>query len=196
MRFPDGLTERQLATSRDGWYALHTRYQHEKTATQILANKGLEVLLPLYTAVHRWKDRDRTLALPLFPCYVFIKGGLSRQLDILTTPGIHGWVGCGGRPAFIPNHEIEAIQRVIERCRTVEPHPYLTCGDRVRVMAGPLAGLEGILVRKKNLFRLVLSVELLERSAAVEVDASCVERVAARPSVSLGYSHTLSAAWT
>ena len=163
--------------SRSNWYALHTRYQHEKIIAKVLANKQFDVFLPQYTAIHSWKDRDRRLSLPLFPCYLFIRGGLERQLDILTTPGIIGWVGAGV-PSVIPAGEMEAVHRAVERVDKVEPHPYLVCGDWVRVRTGPLTGIEGILVRKKNLFRLVLSVEILQSSASVEVDVSCVERVA------------------
>jgi transcription antitermination factor NusG len=168
-------------SNHQSWYALHTRYQHEKVAAKVLAHKQFDVFLPQYTAIHSWKDRDRRLSLPLFPCYLFIRGGLERQLDIVTTPGIIGWVGVG-LPCAIPAGEMEAVRRVVERINHVEPHPYLVCGDRVRVRTGPLAGLEGVLIRKKNLFRLVLSVEILQSSAAVEVDVSCVERVTGRTS--------------
>ncbi len=166
------------AGSDAAWYALYTRHQHEKAAAQILSKKGFEIFLPLYAVVHRWKDRSKRLSLPLFPCYIFLHGGLERWLDITTTPGIHTLVRNGGRAAVIPQAEIEAIRQLIERSLHVEPHPFLTCGAWVRVRSGPLSGIEGILVRKKNLFRLVLSVEMLGRSAAVEVDASIVERVA------------------
>jgi transcription antitermination factor NusG len=165
---------------RLAWYALYTRHQHEKNAARILTNKGFDTFLPLYTAAHQWKDRVKQLAVPLFPCYVFIRGRIDRRFEILTTPGIHGWVGVAGKPSPIPDEEIDSVRQVVERSLQVEPHPFLKCGDRVRVKAGPLVGIEGILVRKKNLFRLVLSVELLEKSVAVEVDASVVERVSRR----------------
>jgi transcription antitermination factor NusG len=163
-----------------GWYALYTRHQHEKAIAWILSNKGFETFLPLYTVAHRWKDRPKQLSLPLFPCYVFIRGGVDRRLDILTTPGIHSFVGSAGLPSVIPEAEIEAVRQVVERSARVEPHPFLKCGDWVRVKAGPLEGIEGILVRKKNLYRLVLSVELLDKSIVVEVDVSMVERVSRR----------------
>jgi transcription antitermination factor NusG len=163
--------------ANQGWYALHTRYQHEKVVAQILANKQFDVFLPLYEAIHLWRDRNRRLTLPLFPCYLFIRGGLERQLDVFTTPGIIGWVG-GRLPSVIPTCEIEAVRRVAERIDKVEPHPYLACGDRVRVRTGPLAGIEGVLIRKKGLLRLVLSVQILQSSATVEVDVACIERVA------------------
>jgi transcription antitermination factor NusG len=143
----------------------------------ILTQKGFDVFLPLYKAVHRWKDRDKNLVLPLFPCYLFVKGGIQRRLDILATRGVCSFVGVNGHAAEIPASEIDAIRRVQESSARIEPYPYLSVGDRVRVLAGAFEGLEGILVRTKSEYRLVLSVELLGKSAAVEVDASVVERV-------------------
>ena len=164
------------------WHALYTRHQHEKAIAFALSNKGFEVFLPLYSATHRWKDRNKQLLLPLFPCYVFLRGGLERRLDIITTPGIHMLITSGGHPAVVPDEEIYAVRQLVEKAKRLEPHPFLRSGDRVRVKSGPLMGVEGILVRKKNLFRLVVSVEILGKSAATEVDASVVERVAARSS--------------
>ncbi len=162
------------------WYALYTRHQHEKVVAESLANNGFEVFLPLYDVVRQWKDRTKQLSLPLFSCYVFLRGGLERRLSIISTPGVHSIVGIAGHPAAIPQVEIDAIRKVVESSLRVEPHPFLRCGDRVRVTSGPLAGVEGILVRKKNLSRLVLSAELLEKSVAVEVDAFRVERLSRR----------------
>ena len=143
----------------------------------VLTSKGFETLLPLYPVARRWKDRTKLLFLPLFPCYVFLNGGLERRLDIMTTPGIHAFVTTAGQPAAIPPIEIEAIRRAVESSAHVEPHPFLRYGEWVRVKYGPLAGVQGILVRKKNLYRLVLSVEMLGKSVAVEVDACLVEGV-------------------
>ena len=159
------------------WSAIYTRHQHEKAIAQILSAKGLEVFLPLYQATRRWKDRTMHLSLPLFPCYLFLRGLEERRLEVVTTPGIVSILSINGEPATIPESEIESVRRAIEWGNRVEPHPFLRCGDRVRVITGPLQGLEGILVRKKSLCRLVLSVELLQRSAAVEVDVSSVERI-------------------
>jgi transcription antitermination factor NusG len=179
------LTDSQAAPSVSGvgepWRAIYTRHQHEKMIAQVLSAKGLQVFLPLYNSTRRWKDRTVQLSLPLFPCYLFLRGMEERRLEVVTTPGIVSVLTVNGEPAAIPESEIESVRRAIERGNRVEPHPFLRCGDRVRVIAGPLQGLEGILVRKKNLCRLVLSVELLERSAAVEVDVSSVERVASGP---------------
>jgi len=158
------------------WYALYTRHQHEKTVADILSAKGFEVFLPLYSAAHQWKDRVKRLSLPLFPCYVFIRASLDRRLPIVTTPGVYAFVGVEGRAARIPDAEIDAVHRTMDSLLHVEPHPFLRSGDWVRVKSGPLEGIEGILVRKTNRFRLVLSVEMLEKSVALEVDPSIVER--------------------
>ena len=163
------------------WCAIYTRHQHEKTIAQSLSAKGLEVFLPLYNATRRWKDRTVHLSLPLFPCYLFLRGMQERKLEVVTTPGIVSILSINGETAVIPESEIESVRKAIEWGNRVEPHPFLRRGDRVRVISGPLQGLEGILVRKKNLYRLVLSVEILERSAAVEVDVSAVERVGCSP---------------
>ncbi len=161
------------------WYALYTRHQHEKTVASLLSGKGFQVFLPLYSTVHRWKDRDKQLFLPLYPGYVFLLDRLDRTLQILMTPGVHSIVGTAGGPEPIPQFEIDAVKRVIESSLAVEPHPFLRCGDRVRVTYGPLEGIEGILLRKKNAFRLVLSMEMLMKSVAIEIDASIVERISA-----------------
>jgi transcription antitermination factor NusG len=168
-------TENYLSDS--SWYALYTRHQHEKIVDQILTNKGFNTFLPLYATTHKWKDRTKALTLPLFPCYVFLKGGIERRLQILTTPGVHGLVSSAGQPATIPDIEIEAIRRVVKSGARVEAHPYLKCGNWVRVKDGPLTGIEGILVRKKNISRLVLSVEILGTAAAIEVAALQVEAI-------------------
>src|ERR1700684_766898 len=109
--------------SESPWYALYTRHQHEKMVDQILTNKGFNTFLPLYATTHNWKDRTKALSLPLFPCYIFLKGGIERRLQILTTPGIYGLVSSAGQPAASPDIEIEAIRRVIESGTRVEAHP-------------------------------------------------------------------------
>jgi transcription antitermination factor NusG len=160
-----------------GWHALYTRHQHENVVAQALTGRGFEVFLPQYRTVDRWKDRDKQLLLPLFPNYVFLHGGLDRMLVLVTTPGVLSLVSWGGRAANIPLEEIEAVRRLMASSYQVEPHPFLKCGDRVRVTSGPLEGIEGVLVRKTGGYRLVLSVKMLSQSASVEVDISMVERV-------------------
>lgn len=157
------------------WWALYTRHQHERTVAQMLYTKGFEVFLPVYESTRRWKDRRKSLSLPLFPCYLFVRGGLDRRLQVVTTPGVHMILCRGDQVATVPNEEIDAIQRVVAGAYRVEPHPFLKCGTRVRVIRGALEGVQGILVRKKNLCRLVLSVDMLAQSVAVEVNAWDVE---------------------
>ena len=159
------------------WHAVYTRHQHEKTVANGLASKQFDVFLPLYTSARRWKDRTVHLPLPLFPGYVFLRGDVDRRLDILTVPGVHCLLCWGGKPAAVPEGEIEAVRRVLEARFQVEPYPYLRCGDKVRVTSGALIGIEGIVIRKKNSCRLVLSVELLEKSIAVEVGGITIERL-------------------
>lgn len=172
--------DEDLRTEDSPWWALYTRHQHEKVVAETLSEKGFKVFLPLYESVRRWKDRKKLLSLPLFPCYVFVKGNQDRKLQVVTTPGVHMMLYRGERVATIPEAEIEAIQRAVEGHYRVEPHPFLKCGERVRVVRGALEGVEGILLRKKNWCRLVLSVEMLAQSVVVEIGSSDVEPVGAR----------------
>lgn len=166
---------------RGAWFALYTRHQHEKVVEQCLHYKGFEVFLPLYVTVRRWKDRSKHLTVPLFPCYVFVKAATERRLAILTIPGVHDFVTSAGVPIAVSPIEIDALRSAVERGAGVEPHPFLKCGDRVRVKSGPLAGLEGFLVRKKNAqCRLVVSLEMLGKAASVEIDSCLVERTKAQ----------------
>lgn len=158
-----------------GWWALYTRHQHEKVVAEMLANKGFEVFLPLYDSIRKWKDRRKVISLALFPCYVFVRGQADRRLQVITTPGIHTILTRGEQIAVVPDSEIDAVRRAVEGSFRVEPHPFLKCGERVRVTRGSLEGLEGLLLRKKSLYRLILSVDMLAQSVAVEVDASDVE---------------------
>jgi transcription antitermination factor NusG len=178
------MTTRQRTDSglnvESDWWALYTRHQHEKVVADMLMAKGFEVFLPLYESVRRWKDRSKVLSLPLFPCYVFVRGGLNRRLQVVTTPGVHMILNHGENVATIPEDEIQAIRLTVEGHFRVEPYPFLKCGERVRVTRGTLEGVEGVLIRKKNMYRLVLSVEMLAQSVAVEIDAADVEPVEAR----------------
>jgi transcription antitermination factor NusG len=165
------------ATPISAWYAIYTRHQHEKNVAQNLSRKGFETFLPLYSAPHRWKDRTKVVSLPLFPSYVFFNGDSSRRLDILSTPGIYDIISFANQPAPIPAKEIEDLRRVVESGIPIDPHPFIRCGEMVRVKSGPFAGVEGTLVRKKNVCRLVLSVEILGRAAVVEIQSSLIERI-------------------
>ena len=177
------LQDRDARMREDSaWWAVYTRHQHEKVVAGILSAKGFEVFLPLYESTRRWKDRSKVLSLPLFPCYLFLRGEHNRRLQAVTTPGVHMILCNGEHVATVPEAEIQAIRKTVEGSLRVEPHPFLKCGERVRVRQGTLKGVEGILVRKKNQYRLVLSVGMLSQSVGVEIDASEVEPLATQGS--------------
>jgi len=143
-------------------------------ASVTLRDRGYEEFLPLYRAQRRWSDRVKELELPLFPGYLFCRFDVSDRLPILTTPGVMGIVGFGKTPVPIEPGEIAAIHRVLETGVAAEPWKYIVSGQRVRVEHGALAGLEGIFIETKKDHRLLLSVTLLQRSVAVQIDAACV----------------------
>jgi transcription antitermination factor NusG len=167
------------AVSTAPWFAVYTRHQHERKVASRLAEQELESFFPTYVELHRWKDRRKEVSMPLFPGYVFFRGSLERRMQILSVPGVHFIVSAGQSPAAIPDCEIDALRRAMHHHLPLEPFPFLNQGDRVRVIHGPLSGVEGLLVRKKDLMRLVLSVEILGRSAAVEIAVCDVKRCGA-----------------
>lgn len=179
------LTSEIGSEGRVEWNALYTRHQHEKSVAESLAGNGFEVFLPTYNTIRQWKDRKKQLSLPLFPCYVFVRSNCERRLRVLTTPGVYFVVMFAGRPAPIPDLEMDAIRQAVESRIRVEPHPFLRCGDWVRVTSGPLVDVEGILVRKKGSYRLILSAELLGKSIAVEIDAFNVKPLPRRSTTPL-----------
>jgi transcription antitermination factor NusG len=157
------------------WYAAYTSANHEKRVAEQLAARAVEYFLPLYDSVRRWKDRRVTLQLPLFPGYVFVRMELRNRLHVLQTPGVARLVGFNGTPTALPHEEIDALRAGLTRGVRVEPHPYLSVGRRARIKHGPLTGMEGVLVRWKGNWRVVLSLDLIQRSVAVDVDAAAVE---------------------
>ena len=160
------------------WYAAQTCANHEKRVQEQLRQRAVEAYLPLYPAVRRWKDRRVRLELPLFPGYVFVRLALCDRLLVLQTPSVVRLVGFGGRPAALPDQEIAALRHGLAGEMQFLPHPYLKTGQRVRVKTGPFQGLEGILVRKKKISRFVISLDLIMRSVAVEIDVAELEPVA------------------
>lgn len=160
------------------WYALYTAPRHEKRVADQINQQGIDCFLPLYRSVRRWKDRRKELALVLFPSYVFVRMSLQNRLRVLQLPGAVRLVTLNGQPAALPEEEIENLRTRLSCSGNIEPHPYLSVGHRVRVQSGPLEGLEGIIVRTKDRCRIVLSVDLIMRSVAVEVDDGDVEFIA------------------
>jgi transcription termination/antitermination protein NusG len=157
------------------WYAAYTRSRHEKMVSRQLEERSIACFLPLYSSVRRWKDRRKTLEVPLFPGYVFVHISLEDRIRVLGTPGVARFVSVNGRPAEVPNCDIESLQRGVTNGIHAEPHPYLKVGQKVRIKRGPLAGAEGILIRKKDKLRVVLSVHLIMRSVAAEVEVGDLE---------------------
>jgi transcription antitermination factor NusG len=154
------------------WYAAYTSANHEKRVAQQVERRSLECFLPLYESVHRWKDRRVRLEQPLFPGYVFVRLALRDRLQVLEIPGVARLVGFGGHPAPVPVEDIQTIRAYLAGHHPMQPHRYLQRGQRVRVLRGPLAGLTGTVVRQKKRTLFVISLELLMRSVAVELDIS------------------------
>lgn len=158
------------------WYGVRTRSNYENTTATVLKAKGYEQYLPLYSKKRCWSDRVITAKAPLFAGYVFCRFDHQKRLPIVTTPGVVSIVGFGKDPAPIPDHEIEAIQTVMQSGLATEPCPFLRTGQRVRVTDGSLKNVEGILLKKKADWRLVVSVDMLQRSVSVEIDADRVTK--------------------
>jgi transcription antitermination factor NusG len=159
------------------WYALYTCPRHEKCVAQQIEQRSIACFLPLYRSVRRWKNRRKELELALFPGYVFVRLALQDRLRVLQLPSAVRLVSFNGQAAVLPDAEIEGLRQRLSGGICLEPHPYLRVGRRVRVCAGPMQGLEGIIVRRKDRCRLVFSLDLIMRSVAVEVDESDVEPV-------------------
>jgi transcription antitermination factor NusG len=153
------------------WYALRIRSGLSNVASATLRGKGYEDFLPLYRSRRRWSDRIKELELPLFPGYLFCRFDVGdRLMPILTTPGVIGIVGAGKTPVPVGDEEIEAIRAILRSGLAAQPWPFLGIGAKVYVERGPLAGVEGIITNADKAYRLVVSVSLLQRSVAVEID--------------------------
>jgi transcription antitermination factor NusG len=152
------------------WYAAYTRANHEKNVAEQLRQRSVEHFLPCYDSVRRWKDRKVCLQIPLFPGYVFVRISLREQMRVREIPSVAMLVGISGNATALPDEEIYALRKGFAEGILAEPYPYLTVGRRVQVIRGPLVGFEGILVKKKNRTRFVISLELIMRSVAVEID--------------------------
>ena len=172
----DGLAAAQKFSAN--WFAAYTNSHHEKRVASHFAERQIESFLPLYATRHRWKNRcEMNLELPLFPNYVFVHIDPRERVRVLEVPGVLSLVGFGRTLAPLPDFEIEALRSGLGQ-RKIEPHPYLVIGERVRIKCGPMTGMEGVLVRKKSNFRVVLALDVIMRSVAVEVDADDLEPAA------------------
>jgi transcriptional antiterminator RfaH len=156
------------------WYALRVKSRHENTVASHLQARGFSSFLPLYRCRRRWSDRFKEIELPLFPGYVFCQFNALNRFPILSVPGTVHVVGAGKTPVPVEPAEIAAIQAAVKFRLPSQPCPFLRVGQKVRIEDGPLCGVEGILTDFKGHRRLVLSVSLLQRSVAVQVDEACV----------------------
>jgi transcription antitermination factor NusG len=174
-RGPEALPEKP---STPRWFAIYTSPRHEKRVSQYLKQREIEHYLPLYQVRRKWSNGSTvTVELPVFPGYLFVRIDRSKRVRVLESPGVLCFVcGTGGKPASLPETEIEALRSGLP-LRHAEPHPLLTVGQRARIRVGPLTGMEGVVVRKKNSLRVVLTMDMIMQSVSVEVDGSELEIV-------------------
>jgi transcriptional antiterminator NusG len=163
------------ANAQPCWYAIYTSANHEKKAAAEISRSGVESFLPVYRTSRRWSDRRVELELPLFQSYVFVHLSLSDRLKVLQVPGVVRLVGFGGLPAPLPDDQMQALRAGLNGQLRAEPHPFLTAGRRVRLRDGPLMGMQGILLRRKGKFRVVISIGLIQRALSVDVDVADIE---------------------
>lgn len=159
------------------WFALRVKPQHEKAVAKQLANRFLEVFLPLYRSRRRWSDRVKTIELPLFAPYVFSRFRYEDRLKVLGISSVLSIVGFGGRPAPVSEEEIELMKLLTSQNNLIRPWPFLRLGQRVRVRDGPMTGVEGVLVREKTACRMVVNIHILQRAVAVELERESLERI-------------------
>lgn len=159
------------------WFALQVRTRWEGSTALLLSGKGYQTLLPTFKTRKRWNGKVREVNAPLFPGYVFCQFEAQNRLPILVTPGVLSVVGRGRIPLPVDDTEISAIQTVVSSGFRAEPWPYLEVGQRIRIESDALSGLDGILINFKGNHRIVVSVTLLRRSVALEIDRSCVKPV-------------------
>lgn len=164
----------QLAGVRDEWFAIQVWTGREQLSARHLRQRGYRIFLPCYGERRPWSDRMKTIERALFPGYVFCQMQPTIVAKILGTPGVMRIVGDGSRPLPVPDHEVETIQRIVETRVRAEPWPFIEVGQRVRIEAGALKGMEGIVLRTNKQHRLVVSIPLLQRSVAVEIDPAWV----------------------
>jgi transcription antitermination factor NusG len=158
-------------SDEQNWFAAYTYARHEKSVARQLDERNINCFLPLYRSWHHWADRRKQVELALFPSYVFVRIDPRERLRVLQLPGVVRLVSFNGTPTPLPETDIERLRNGLEQGIYAQPHPYLRAGRRVLVVRGPLAGVRGILLRKKDKVRFVISIDVLMRSIAVELDA-------------------------
>jgi transcription antitermination factor NusG len=173
--------EAELACAQYPWFALQVRTKHELSVANLLRGIGYAPFVPLYQCRKRWSDRIKVVDAPLFPGYLFCRLNLQNRLPVLMTPGVTQIVGYSRVPIPVDEAEINAIQMMVASGLPNQPWPFLQVGDRVQIERGPLGGLEGILLEVRGAHRLILSVTLLQRSVAVQIDPAFVKLLRPAP---------------
>jgi transcription antitermination factor NusG len=163
------------ACAHEQWYAARTRSRHEKVVARQLQQRAVECFLPLYQTLRQWRNGRFQLSLPLFPGYLFVRIAMSERLKVLQVPGVVGLVGFNGVATPLPQAEIDTIREALRKGVAAEPYPYLKVGQFVRVVRGPMSGLQGTLVRRKGKLRVVIRLDLIMRSVAMDIDAAEIE---------------------
>jgi transcription antitermination factor NusG len=168
-----------IASGAECWYAVHTRARHERVIAQRLRDQGVNTFLPLVTEVHRWSDRRKSVELPLFGCYVFVKLPATGEdrLRVLRIDGVFKFVGARGVGTPIAETQIDAVRTLIEQQVPWSTHPFLQIGQRVRVRGGALDGVEGILLARNDDNTLIVSIDAIQRSMAVRIQGYDIEPV-------------------
>ena len=168
-----------VAPDIEHWYAVHTRARHERVVVQRLREQGVNTFLPLVTEVHRWSDRRKSVELPLFGCYVFVKLAPTGEdrLRVLRIDGVFRFVGARGFGTPIAESQIEAVRTLVGQQVPWSAHPFLQIGQRVRVRGGSLDGVEGILLARNDDNTLVVSIDAIQRSLAVRIEGYDVEPI-------------------
>jgi len=156
------------------WYALQVKARHERATAVHLSARSMEIYAPVYVTKERWSDRIKQLERPLFPGYVFCRFRTDQRLAVLTTPGVMSIVGFGTVPAPVSEDELQAVRAIARSGLPYSPWPYVRVGDGVRIEGGCMQGMRGTLVRTRDQFRVVVNIELLQRSVAVEIDRELV----------------------
>jgi transcription antitermination factor NusG len=174
MLFNDTLPVNGLSNKQE-WYAVYTKSRHEKVAEINLKNRGVMTFLPLREVVSRWKDRNKTINIPLFPSYVFVKIGFMDIHKVIYAKGVLKVVGCNGTPVPVPTEQVESIRTLIQSKLKYDPYPYLDRGREVLIKSGPLQGIIGKIMEKRSKHKIVLSIDLIKKAVSVEIDILDIE---------------------
>jgi transcription antitermination factor NusG len=180
----DYCSGENTANEQREWFAAYTMSRHEKRIASHCERIGIEQFLPLYTTQRSWKNRTTVdLHMPLFPNYLFVRLLPQDHGPLMRLPGILSTVGSAAGPVVIPDGDMELLRRIIA-CKTIEPHPFMGKGDRVRVMTGPLAGVMGVVEKKGNGLRFIVTLDVIGKSVSLHIDGSALELVASHARLS------------